>query len=292
MHRLIIGCGYLGYRVAQQWQHQGDQVTVLTRSTKRAEQLSRVGLHPLVGDLTHPESLPPFPSCDTVLHAVGYDRSSGKSIQEVYVDGLSSLLDRLPASTGKVIYVSSTGVYAQDDGGWVDEDSPCHPRRPGGIACLAAETLLAQHPRGTDRSILRLAGIYGPGRVPRQAAIQAGDLLPAPPDGYLNLIHVEDAVQVILAIASGKDVPSLLLVSDGTPVLRRHYLEFISRLLEAPTPRFSPVDPDSHVAQRAAANKRICNRRLMQSLEISLQFPSFREGLHQLLTPPDDRESK
>ena len=135
MHKLVIGCGYLGHRVAQQWQQAGDHVSVLTRSIQRADQLAKEGLHPLVGDLTDVNSLPEFPACETILYAVGYDRSSGASIQQVYVEGLKHCLDALPATSGRIIYISSTGVYGQDDGNWVDESSPCHPTRPGGVAC-------------------------------------------------------------------------------------------------------------------------------------------------------------
>ncbi|MFP6574134.1 MAG: NAD-binding protein, partial [Pirellulaceae bacterium] len=76
MQKLIIGCGYLGQRVAHKWLQAGDQVTVLTRSAQRASELSKAGLQALVGDLTRPDSLPSFPVCETVLYAVGYDRSS------------------------------------------------------------------------------------------------------------------------------------------------------------------------------------------------------------------------
>ncbi|MEC9001863.1 MAG: SDR family oxidoreductase [Planctomycetota bacterium] len=287
MHKLIIGCGYLGHRVARQWQQAGDHVSVLTRSAQRADQLAREGLHPLVGDLTDANSLPEFPACDTILYAVGYDRSSGASIQQVYVEGLKHCLDALPATSGRIIYISSTGVYGQDDGNWVDESSPCHPTRPGGVACLDAETLLKSHPRGVGSLVLRLAGIYGPNRLPRRAAIEAGESLATPADGYLNLVHVEDGVQAILAAESREHLPSLLLVSDGQPVLRGAYFEEMARLLDAPSPVFEPPDPASPAAQRATGNKRISNQRLLKELEISLKYPSFQEGLGSLLADPD-----
>ena len=286
VHKLIIGCGYLGHRVARQWQQAGDHVSVLTRSVSRAGQLAEEGLHPLVGDLTAVDSLPEFPACDTVLYAVGYDRSSGASIQQVYVEGLKHALEALPSSTGRIIYISSTGVYGQDDGNWVDESSPCHPTRPGGIACLAAEKLLASHPRGVGSIVLRLAGIYGPDRLPRRAAIEAGESLATPADGYLNLIHVEDGVQAILAAESSETLPPLLVVADGQPVLRGTYFEEMARLLDAPAPLFKPPDPASPVAQRATGNKRISNQRLLKELGLSLKYPSFREGLGSLLAPP------
>jgi len=290
VQKLIIGCGYLGQRVAQQWLQAGDQVTVLTRSTERASELSKAGLQTLVGDLTRPDSLPSFPACETVLYAVGYDRSSSQSIEEVYVQGLENFLARIDPG-GKVIYISSTGVYGQNDGSWVDEDSPCQPTRPGGVACLAAESLLASHPRGAGSIVLRLAGIYGPNRIPRRAAIEAGKPVAAAENGYLNLIHVVDAVEAILATEACLDLPPVLLVSDGQPVLRGTYFQEIARLLGAPKPQFSPPDEASHQAGRATSDKRISNRRLQETLPMSFQYPSYREGLAALLQCPEDPQT-
>jgi nucleoside-diphosphate-sugar epimerase len=288
VQKLIIGCGYLGQRVAQQWLQAGDQVTVLTRSTQRASELSKAGLQALVGDLTRPDSLPSFPACETVLYAVGYDRSSSQSIEEVYVQGLENFLARTADPGGKVIYISSTGVYGQNDGSWVNEDSPCHPTRPGGVACLAAESLLASHPLGAGSIVLRLAGLYGPDRIPRRAAIEAGKPVAAAENGYLNLIHVVDAVEVILAAEACHNLPPVMLVSDGQPVLRGTYFQEIARLLGAPKPQFSPPDEASHQAGRATSDKRISNQRLLETLQISFQYPSFREGLAALLQNPED----
>ena len=288
MQKLIIGCGYLGQRVAQEWLQAGDQVTVLTRSTERAAELTKIGLQALIGDLTDPETLPTFPACDTVLYAVGYDRSSSHSIEEVYVQGLNNFLASTTDGFGRLIYISSTGVYGQNDGSWVDESSPCEPTRPGGAACLAAESLLARHPLGVRSTILRLAGIYGPGRIPRRAAIEAGEPVSANENGYVNLIHVADAVEVILAVETCSDLPPILLVSDGQPVLRATYFQEIARLLGAPSPQFTVPDPDSHQARRATGDKRISNQRLQETLAVSLQYPSFREGLAALLQKAKD----
>ena len=145
MKRLIVGCGYLGGRVAQRWLGQGDDVHVLTRSASRAKMLSDLDLRPLVGDLTDPGSCLTCPAVDTLLFAVGWDRSSGKTIREVYVDGLKHLLARLPNSNGRVVYISSTGVYGQTSGERVDEDLrlPAATRRRTSLSCRGASLLLA-----------------------------------------------------------------------------------------------------------------------------------------------------
>src|SRR5262249_9201635 len=152
--------------------------------------------------------------------------------------GLVNVLNALPQGTGRVVYVSSTGVYGDAGGDWIDERTPCHPDRAGGRACLAAEQALQAHPRGHDAVILRMAGIYGPGRIPKRESLERGAPIPAPADGWLNLIHVDDAARVVMAAETAAPAGSIYVVSDGNPIARRDYYTELARLLEAPEPYF------------------------------------------------------
>jgi len=284
--RLIIGCGYLGTPVAKHWIAQGDQVFALTRSHDNAQRLRTLGIQPLLGDVMEPQSLPIFPAVEQVLYAVGYDRSGKYSLEDVYVQGLKNVVHRLPDSVQQLVYISSTGVYGQDDGSWVTETSETVPTRPGGKACLEAELFLldkqaqAALPRVT---ILRLAGIYGPNRIPRLAQIKQGQHLKVPSTGWLNLIHVQDAVRVVDCVISQQPSEHLYLVSDGHPVVRHEYLQEIARQLGAPPVVFEDTQADSAVAQRAGSSKRICNQRLMDEFQLQWKYPTYRETLTELL---------
>lgn len=286
--KLVVGCGYLGHRVAERWLAAGDTVFAVTRSSQRASQFQRAGLAPIVADVRDPRSLAGrLPTADTVLWAVGFDARAGGSIEQVYVEGLRNVLGALPAETRRIVYISSTGVYGDAAGQWIDEDTPCRPRRAGGIASLAAEGVLAEHPLGPRSVVLRLAGLYGPGRVPRLDALRAGEPIPAPECGFLNLIHVLDAVEVVLAAERDAPPPRTYLVSDGQPVVRREYYEALARLVGAPPPRFAAPAADSPAAERAASDKRISNARMRAELRVELKYPSFREGLAQIVAERD-----
>ncbi len=284
MKKLVIGCGYLGLRVAQRWTAQGDQVFALTRSPERAQTLARLGVQPIVGDVTQPSSLLQLPAVDTVLYSVGYDRRAAASINEVYVEGMRNVLNHLPNEIGRLLYTSSTGVYGQNEGEWVDEDSTCQPQREGGIACLEAENLVRASAKIEQLNILRLAGLYGPGRIPSRAQMDRGEPIATAAQGWLNLIHVIDAVRAIVAVENSPLTRSLLLVADSEPVTRQAYFEYMAQLCDAPRPSFTAPEPNSAVSQRGVSSKRVNSQRMFEILRQPLRFPTYRSGLKAILS--------
>ena len=171
--KLIVGCGYLGLRVARRWTVAGHAVAGLVRTSANAESLSGEAVRPIVADVTQPATLGGLPAADTLLYAVGYDPAGGTSRSAAHADGLRAVLDAVSPRVRRVILISSTGVYAEQGGGWVDESSPCRPLSESGRALLAAEEALAAH-RYADRGIvLRLAEctVRGGSRVVRNWAV-------------------------------------------------------------------------------------------------------------------------
>lgn len=279
MAKLIFGCGYLGLRVARLWREAGQTVYAVTRSATRARELRIAGVVPIVGDLLSQAELPLPQHVGTVLFAVGFDRRDGQSIHDVYVRGLANALTWMPKSVDRFLYVSSTGVYGHVSGAAVDENSRCQPTREGGQACLAAEQVLQQSRFGSRAVIVRLAGLYGPGRIPRALDIAAGRPIDAPAEGWLNLIHVEDAARIVLLAEQRARPPRTYVVSDGAPVERAEYYAELARLLGAPPPKFVKPPPESAAAQRAASDKRVNPRRMFDELAPKLHYPTYREGL-------------
>jgi nucleoside-diphosphate-sugar epimerase len=280
--KLVVGCGYLGSRVAALWRAQNQPVTVVTRSAERASGLQADGYAPLVADVTDPPSLVKLRQLgpiESVLYAVGFDRAAGKTLHEVYAEGLRTLLDALPVTVERILYISTTGVYSQNDGDWIDENSVCRPTREAGRVCLEAESLLTQHAFGPRAIILRLAGIYGPGRIPRRNELLSGQPVAAAADAWLNLIHVDDAARIVLAVEKQVRPPHVYLVSDGHPVRRRHYYEHAARLLNAPPPVFCEPEPQELANRRGGTDKRVNIARLTSEVRFDFQYPSFGEGL-------------
>jgi nucleoside-diphosphate-sugar epimerase len=280
--KLVIGGGYLGLRAAARWQQQGARVLVTTRDATRAQTLVAAGYEAQVIDVTRPHMLVALPALDTVLYSVAYDPHGDAPREEVTIGGLRNLLDGLEQLSDRLIYISTTGVYGQHEDQWVDERSPNEPQRSGGHCHLAAEQLLQAHRWGSRSVILRMAGIYGPGRIPYLDRLRAGEPLPIDPHGFLNLIHVDDAVEVIGA-SERAALPNLYVVSDGVPVRRGDYYREVARWVGG-EPAFCDPDPASPQAQRALGSKRIRPDKLRTELNVRLEYPSYREGLAAILS--------
>ncbi len=278
--RLIVGCGYLGQQVARRWQEQGLRVAVTTRSAERAAVFAQQQLTPFVCHVLEPESLALLPSADVVLQAVGYDRQSGQSQREVYVTGLTHLLTALSGRYQKFLQISSTSVYGQSDGSFVDETSATKPLRENGEIVLEAEAVVDR--LAANWLILRLSGIYGPNRLlARMNQAMTPAPIPGNPEAWLNLIHVKDAAEVIDRAATAKVHNEVILVSDDLPLQRREYYETLARLLQAPAPLFAVEEPDPKGDR--GLNKRCLNQKMHQVLQPKLQFPTIATGLPEAL---------
>lgn len=276
MHVLIAGCGYLGRRAADRWRREGARVSVLTRSQQKADELAAAGFEPLIGDLSTGR-LPSLPDVDVALWAVGFDRSAGVEREAVWIRGLECLVEQLPASVHRMMYVSSTGVYGQSGGETVTESTEPQPVTDSGRCCRRAEQLLQQW-SDSDKmpgslTILRMAGIYGPGRLLRRTSdLQAGVPLPGRRDNWLNLIHVDDGVTAIVGLVSEGNLPLLNVVNTGT-LTRGEYYQQLAQLVGAPEPVF-----DESAAAGRGGNKRVMSEH-RSSLSLAFRFDDVTAGL-------------
>jgi len=283
--RLVVGCGYLGERVARRWLDRGDRVVGITRSAARADALAAAGLEPAILDVTAAE--PPWQTLladrgrpATVLWSVGFDRGAGTSHRDVHVEGLRRLLDALAAGATdrpRVVFSSSTGVWGDEQGGIVTEATPPAPAREAGRVLVEAEAMLAAHPAGPGTA-LRFAGLYGPGRLPRLADLRAGRPIAADPDSWLNLVHVDDAAAIVVAVGDAVAPRPLYVVSDGRPLRRREWYTRLAELCGGPPARW-----DSSVPRDRGGDKRVDPTAVLADLGIRLAHPDALASLPELV---------
>lgn len=286
MTNLIIGCGYVGQAAARLLLGRGERVLGTTRSAERAESLAALGVEPIVADMLDIGSLERLPAADRVLHCVGFDRGPGRSMRDVQVEGLANVLKALEGRCGRSVLTSSTGVYGQTDGRWVDEDSRTEPFEESGRVCLEAEAAVFGA-AGLSVSVVRFSGLYGPGRIIRRSALLAGEPIEGDPDRWLNLIHRDDAARAAVAVLDRGRAGRVYLASDDRPVTRREYYELAARCLEAPGPRFVGPGQGGHPGA-TGANKRVSNRRLREELGVELAYPDVGAGLPAVLAVEAD----
>ena len=302
---LIIGAGYVGGRVAHAWRREfGGRVFVTTRGRRKSIATDRPEMSLLqinVHDRRTLRHLTPEVVTDRtpVLIAVSHDRSSGRSPSATHVDGLRHVLDRLDqiGRTPPITLISTTGVYHQRGGVWVDERSPTRPTRPSSIAHLRGEALLRRRWSAAGRSatVLRLAGIYGPGRLPNVRDVRRGQVAVADPDSHLNLIHVDDAVAACLrsmrrpGTRSRSNTNDLFCIADGHPVRRRVFYDAVAAALRCEPPQY--VAPPSPRSPRSigGGDRRIRNRKLRRELLRDLSHPRAVDSVGPLVTADRDR---
>ena len=289
MTTLIVGCGYLGERLGALLCQRGERVYGTVRSSRRADLIAGLGIEPIIADVLVPDSLTRFPEAQQVFYSVGFDRAAGASMRAVYVKGLEHALDALPRSVTRLVYASSTGVYGQTDGEWVDEASAACPLHESGKVCLEAEERVfawaATRENVAKTIVLRLAGLYGPGRLVRRSIVENGEPIPGDPEKFLNLVHIDDAAGAAAAALAADRAESIYLIADDRPVTRREYYTRMAALLGAPEPSFESPRAGSDHAIRDATNKCVANHRMKSGLDVTLNYPDITTGLIAALRP-------
>lgn len=268
---LIIGCGYLGSHVAGILRQDGWKVTVTTTRTERAQTLAAAGFHVEVFDYRQADSFDRLVAerHDAALCATAPGRDGDP--ETVFRTGPRTSAERLLANGAKrFVLVSSTGVYHQNDGSWVTEESLAEPQEPRYRLLRASEEDVLT--RGG--TVLRLGGLYGPGRSPVDwlrrpemlARIRSGN-----GDAWMSWIRVEDAARLCaLALERGVE-RRIYLGVDGHPVQRAAFYARAAELARLPPPEFASSSPD--------LGKRCANRVTCEALGFQPLHASFYDGL-------------
>lgn len=291
-HVVIFGCGYLGAVVATRALARGASVTALTRNPAQAEQLRPLGIAEVVvadfaGSAWHRE----IGAADFAVNCVGSGGGGLESYRSSYLGGMASLLQwagNLPQPLGAVVFTSSTSVYPQGGGIVVDETCPTEGAPANGVIMAEAEKLLLDAPpAGVKRAfVLRLAGIYGPGRHLLLDQIRAGEPI-ASGNHHLNLIHRDDAADAVLACLESPAAAKggVFNVCDGAPLPRLEVARWIARELGLPPPRVDDAAPSR--SGRNVPDRVISNRRLRESLGWRPGYPDCQAGYAPLMRRVD-----
>jgi nucleoside-diphosphate-sugar epimerase len=271
---LIAGCGYVGSALARARIARGDAVWGLRRNPVDLP----AGVVPISADLAVPRTLADLPSAlDAVVYAASPGGRDDAFYRTTYVEGLRNLLAALKAQTprpGRVIFVSSTAVYGQTRGEWVDETSPTQPTHFSGRRLLEAEAILRDS--GLPGVVLRLGGIYGPRRTRLVDQVRLGHAsIARGGPHYTNRIHRDDCVGALDHLIELAEPADCYLGVDHEPEDEAVVFRWLAGVVGASPPRVAASDKPGEA--RRGGNKRCRNARLVAA-GYAFRYPNYRDG--------------
>jgi nucleoside-diphosphate-sugar epimerase len=261
----IAGCGYVGLATARQLLDAGWEVVGGSRSGESLEAPFRI----VACNLSDPATLRGLGPFDVVIHCASSGRGGAEQYRQVYLEGARNLLFAFPSA--RLVFTSSTSVYAQSDGSLVTEESPARPDRETGLILREAENVVLN----AGGCVARLAGIYGPGRsvllhrfFTHEAVIEG--------DGsrFVNQIHRDDAASALVRIVECS-ATGIFNVSDDTPLTQGQVYSWLAEHFGKPIPPTAPVNTER---KRGVTHKRVSNAKL-RALGWSPRYPSFRDAV-------------
>jgi nucleoside-diphosphate-sugar epimerase len=282
MRVLIVGCGYVGVPLGAELSRMGHEVYGLRRTAAASAELMAAGIRPLAGDATRLADLRALPApFDWVVNTLSASGRGVPEYRQAYLDGTGCLIEWLVSTPlKKFVYTSSTGVYAQEDGSMVKETSPTEPASETGWVLVQAEQLLLEAVRARQfpAVILRVAGIYGPGRghwfkqfIINEARIDGKG------ERIMNMIHRDDVAGCIMAALSHGRIGEIYNAVDDEPVTQLHYFQWLAATLGKWMPPAASPEVSADARTRGG-NKRVSNRRIKMELGYQFRHPTFREG--------------
>ena len=270
---LIAGCGDVGIALGLMLVADGHRVYALRRNVGALPS----SLEPIAADLTDSATLRSLPEADFVYYTAAADGRDEAAYQRAYVSGVGNLLQSLKRqsqSTVRVVFVSSTGVYGQDAGEWVDESSPTEPEHFSGIKLLEGERLCLQ---GVfPATAVRFGGIYGPGRNRLVRQVRDGATCVDRPPRYTNRIHRDDCARVLRHLLQ-LDAPAPVYIGvDCDPAPQCTVMDWMAKRMSAPVPRRKSAPGPGGQGKR-------CRNDLLLESGYRFLYPTFREGYAQLI---------
>lgn len=278
---LIVGCGYVGGRLARQLTSEGRAVTGLVCSAESAAALRRDGVTAIQADLDSAAALPALPGAGAEAYYFAPPPGEG--------DGDPRVARVLAALAGcppvRIVYISTSGVYGDCAGAWVDESHPLHPATPRARRRAAAEAALQawSAATGVPVVILRVPGIYGPGKLPLERLRKGLPLLREQDSPFTNRIHVDDLIAVCRAAMTRGTPGAAYNVSDGQPSNMTDYFNRIADVTGLPRPPVVGREDIDALSPGMRAfmeeSKRLDNRRMREELGVTLRYPTLEAGL-------------
>ncbi len=278
---LILGCGYVGSKLAAACVAQGMKIKATVRKQEAADRLIQQGFDVVINDDPALLDTQWLSNCDAILDSIPLSYDAQRKPFETQSSWVQPLVKKLP-NLKWAGYLSATSVYADSDGAWIDEASTHFSASPRGKQRIKAEQ--AWFDSAAPAEIFRLAGIYGDERNIVNKLMDGGYKTVAwQPAHYSNRIHVDDIIAALLAAMQKPEAKRIINLSDDEPCSHQDYVCQLAEIIGAPQPII--LTPEQAEKEMSAAyldffrdNKRISNRKLHKLLLPKLKYPNFRQA--------------
>jgi len=279
----IIGCGDIGKRVAAIYLQQGAKVRGLVRTKSSEHALQALVIEPIVADLENQQSMSDISYRDNTVFYFAPPPSSGTEDTRM-CNWLAAInVENLPQ---KIVLLSTTAVYGDAGGDWINEQSDTSPSTDRGLRRLNAEQQLLGWASNHQLEvvILRVPGIYGPGRLPRERLKKGLPVLNESECGYTNRIHSDDLAMICLVAANKAKHAEIFNVSDGKPGTMTDWFNQVADFLELPRPpqismQQAEREMSAGMLSYLKESRRIDNSKMLKQLDITLQYESIGKGI-------------
>lgn len=280
----IAGCGYIGGRIFDQAKTAGDDVTCLVRSEEKADELTKKGADVIRCSLDEASGIPHVDVAGQTLIYLVPPPGGGIHDQRArnFCDAMSK-----SGPPDKIVYMSATSVYSAKDGSVVTECSETVPVSAMGKRRLDAESVFKAYGAvtGVPVVVLRVSGIYGPGRLPLTQIHGGQPLLLESESGPSNRIHADDLVNICLAAISKGEDGDVFNVSDGRPCSMTEYFNAVADALGVARQPQVTMEEARRVMTPLmlsyVSDSRIVDNTLMlERLGVQLRYPSMKDGIH------------
>ncbi|KAF0217450.1 MAG: 3-beta hydroxysteroid [Geobacteraceae bacterium] len=286
---LIIGCGYVGKRVAKLAMEKNASVVAMARAAKSFEELEKLGIQTVSGDLDYPPSLRNLPTKGALVFYFAPPPGGGLTDPRMRSFCTSVAPGDEPH---KVVYMSTSGVYGDCGGSAVTEETPPHPQTTRAKRRLDAEAFLLSwgNERNAPVVILRVAGIYGPGRLPIPHIESGNPVLYEHEAPFTNRIHADDLARVCIAAADKGEAGDIFNVSDGESGTMTHYFNAVADAFGLMRPPQVSMKEAREVMNPLilsyfSESRQMDNGKMREKLGIGLLYPTLGEGLKASRTP-------
>ncbi len=282
---VILGCGYIGIELGRQLTADGYAVVGVRRSASGCAAIEEAGFTAHQADLTNADDREALPDADWLVFAASSGGRNAEAAKKIYVDALDSIIEAYgsrESSPDRLVYTSSTGVYGDHDGAWVDESTPLEPTTDKTDVLVEAERIALDESatHGIDGTVARFSGLYGPDRYRLDRYIE-GPVT----EGYLNMVHQEDAAGAVAhLLTADRARAESVVITDDEPVDKWEFADWLAAEcgLNSPPKRTKKErltdDSLSEAGRRRILTSKRCSNDYLKTLGYALRYPTFREG--------------